>query len=501
MATILITGGSGLIGKGLVQALLLGDETVRILSRGAEREVDRLPEGRAEAFAADIGDASSLKGAAAGCDCVVHIAGIAQESDDLTFESVNVEGTRALLQEATRAGKPPFIYISSLGAERGKSDYHRSKWRAEELVREYEGDWLILRPGNVYGPGDTVISELLTMVRTLPAVPTINSGDQPFQPVWYEDLANAIARAIRRNGPWHRTLELAGTERVTTNDVLDRLCRLTGRDPVRVPVPDAVASLAAKVGEVTGIDLPIDENRITMLLEENVIGPSSSNALVGVFEIQPLKLDEGLRLLVDRLPERTPAQGAGALERKHFRVEIVGSGLTPAQMMDRFRQNAAQLMDVELGSEPGTSTRIETGATLTGRIPVRGNFQVRVEESQSDRVTMVTLQGHPLAGVVRFRTEQTGAGVAFNIEIYSRGGSFADHVAMELIGSMFQDSNWIHVCERMVELSRGTAPGGVEATSSILDDDDAAAIEEWVDALVAAREKAGYQPRERPQAS
>jgi uncharacterized protein YbjT (DUF2867 family) len=115
---------------------------------------------------------------------------------------VNVEGTRRLAAEAKRAGVRRFVYVSSLGAERGASDYHRSKKAAEDAVRAVAPEgWLILRPGNVYGPGDEVISLLLKMVRALPVVPTIGRGDQPFQPVWHEDLGLALARAVERENP------------------------------------------------------------------------------------------------------------------------------------------------------------------------------------------------------------------------------------------------------------------------------------------------------------
>ena len=74
---------------------------------------------------ASISDGATLPGAAEGCDAVIHIAGIvAEDPPEITFEKVNVEGTRNLVAEAEQAGVGRFIYISSLGADRGESDYH-----------------------------------------------------------------------------------------------------------------------------------------------------------------------------------------------------------------------------------------------------------------------------------------------------------------------------------------------------------------------------------------
>lgn len=498
MKKILITGATGLIGRGLVRALLLGNEKIRILSRGALEDSDEFPADRIEPFPGDVGHPPSLAGAAGGCDLIVHIAGISEERPPRkTFDKINVEGTRAILEEAARAGVRKFIHISSLGAERGSSDYHRSKRKSEDLVREFDGDWLILRPGNVYGPGDTVLSELLTMIRTLPVVPLINNGDQEFQPVWYEDLANAIARAIRNDGPWHSTLELAGPDRTTMSDVIDRLCRLTDRDPLRVPVPDFLATLTTKLGKKAGVEIAVDENKITMLLEENVIRAPNSNSLIGVFGIEPVGLEHGLRMLVDALPEQTPEEGIGALEHKTFAIEIIGSGLTPSQVIDRFREHGPELMDVEFESEPGTDDRIELGATLTGELPLRGHFQVRVEESEPDRVTLATLKGHPLAGIVRFTAQQSGAGIRFAVDVYARPATELDRVTIRTFGRFQQDANWKHLCERMAELCGGAAPDGVSEEERYLEDEEAREVEEWVEAMIAARHRTGAEPSER----
>src|SRR5690606_23878825 len=112
---------------------------------------------------------------------VVHITGIVEESPpETTFEAINVEGTRNIVNEAQRAGVRRLIFISSLGADRGESDYHASKRRGEEIVRTFRGAWTVVRVGAVIGPGDETVSVLLRMVRILPAVPVIGDGRQPF---------------------------------------------------------------------------------------------------------------------------------------------------------------------------------------------------------------------------------------------------------------------------------------------------------------------------------
>jgi NADH dehydrogenase len=309
---VLVTGGTGLVGKAAVDRLLEAGHTVRLLSRHADDDARQWPHG-VEPHTGDVSSDAAVAGAAEGCDAVLHAAGIASERPpELTFQAVNVEGTRRLALEAKRAGTRRFVYVSSLGAERGESDYHRSKKAAEDAVRAVAPEgWLILRPGNVYGPGDEVISLLLKMVRALPVVPTIGRGDQPFQPVWHEDLGLALARAVERENPRGVALSLAGPDVTTAAEVVDLLQKLTGKRTLRLPIPEALAKLGVGAAETLGIDVRVTDDQITMLLEGNVLAPAEVNALTDTFGVTPLTLAEGLGRLVDDMPERLPSEGTG----------------------------------------------------------------------------------------------------------------------------------------------------------------------------------------------
>jgi NADH dehydrogenase len=218
---LLVTGGTGVIGATAVTELVKQGHEIRVLTRNAQQDARQWPVG-VEPWPATISEQNELRGCAEGCDAVIHVAGIMGESPPkLTYETVNVDGTRNIVREAERCKVGRFIFVSSLGAEAGTSPYHRSKRRAEEVVRGFAGGWIILRPGNVYGPGDDVISLLLTMVRTLPVIPVIGGGDDKFQPIWVEDLVAAISESVRRTDLHGRVLELAGEERTSINEILD----------------------------------------------------------------------------------------------------------------------------------------------------------------------------------------------------------------------------------------------------------------------------------------
>src|SRR5687768_8013311 len=124
---VLVTGGSGVVGNAAMLALVRDGHQVRLLSRGAGEAAEEWPEGVAP-YPADIADVDALRGSCDGVDAVLHIAGIVRESPpEITFQSINIQGTGNILAEAHRAGVRRFVCVSSLGADHGETDYHKSK--------------------------------------------------------------------------------------------------------------------------------------------------------------------------------------------------------------------------------------------------------------------------------------------------------------------------------------------------------------------------------------
>jgi NADH dehydrogenase len=469
---ILVTGGTGVIGEGVIPELIARGHRVRLLSRHAKDDAKQWPD--VEPFEGNVADTSSLTGAADGCDAVVHIAGIvAEDPPKLTFQAVNVEGTRNILDEAKRANVQRFVFVSSLGADVGQSPYHQSKKAAEEIVAQSDLQWTIVRPGNVYGPGDEVLSLILKMVRTLPAIPVIDGGDQEFQPIWHEDLAKMLATVVERNDLQKQTLEAAGPEITTMNDVVKRFSEITGRSPLTVSVPSALAQFG------------VDENKLQMLKETNVVRGRSAAEILGV---NTTPLDQGLRLLADALKEALPEDGFGSLEHKTFFAEMRGARHSAASLMAAFRERVNEFMPIEFVAEPGAPDRIEKGATLTGSLPLRGNFQVRVEVAEPTHVVFATLEGHPLAGIVEFTTSEENGVLRFAIDTWTRASNVFDWLAVRTVGAPAQDANWRAVVQRIIDASGGTSEG-VQQEKEKLSDEEATRAEERIKSLVQARKR------------
>lgn len=492
---VLVTGGSGVVGDAAVSALLERGHVVRLFSRRAVRDAAAW-ERDVEPHEGSITDPARVQGAAAGCEAVLHLAAIVAESPPAeTFDRVNVEGTRLLLEEARRAGAPRFIYVSSLGADRGHSAYHRSKRRAEALVYGYPGDWLICRPGNVYGPGDELISLLLRMVRGLPVVPVIGRGDQPIQPVWAGDVGRALAAAVERRELTSTALALAGPDITCMRDLLDRFHTLTGRRPLRFPLPLWLAIAGVRAAAAVGVDVGLTRDELVMLEEGSVVRPGDRNGLAELLGESPVSLASGLGALSDALPEQLPREGHGRLWRRRYWADIEGAPFDAEALMRVVREEFGELAPTPTMStraEPGTPERLTEGATITMALPLRGHVQVRVEELTARTTTLVTVEGHPLAGAVRLSSSGQDAGVRFEVETFDRAATLPDLAAVSTFGRALKHLTWEAFVRRVVERSGGTALASVQTTSEALEGEEAERVEAWLERLVMARRRAEH---------
>jgi len=199
MRRVFLTGGTGFVGRAVVQALRASGCAVRcVVRRGSERDLQGL--GAIERIEGDIMARESLEQGLEGCDAVIHLVGIIREQPAarVTFERVHTQGTVNVLEAAAAVGIRRYIHMSALGTRAGAhSRYHQTKWAAEEAVRASTLPWTIFRPSVIYGRGDGFVTLLAGMIERLPIVPVIGSGRQRLQPVPVAQVADAFVRDLR----------------------------------------------------------------------------------------------------------------------------------------------------------------------------------------------------------------------------------------------------------------------------------------------------------------
>jgi hypothetical protein len=318
------------------------------------------------------------------------------------------------------------------------------------------------------------------MVRTLPKVPAIGDGSQRFQPIWHEDLAEGLAIAADLPGLSSRVLEVAGAEVISQGALIDRMQTMTGRKVPKLPIPEFVASLGIRAMNATGVGAPIAESQLAMLREENIIAEGRPNALVQDLGVRATPLDEGLRRFVDEQDIQLPEEGVGTLQQKIFAVDVRPSVYDASRLFEYLRDHLLDVFPSLVDSNPEDSnpSRISEGETLTLSLPVRGHVQVRVAEAAEGRITLMTLDGHPLAGAVRFITLPIDGGVHFEIQVFDRPANIVDWVLMRPIGDRMQEATWQQVA-RAVAAVAGDPQAEVKQVVHDLDAAQSDAVVTW----------------------
>ena len=289
---VAITGGTGFVGRFVVEHLLRRDHEVCALVRDPSRG-GWLRDRGVQTVDGDLEDQPALRRLVEGADAVIHLVGIILEIGRQTYERVHVTGTRHMVATARAAGVPRFVHMSALGA-RPSADataYHRTKAAAEVEVREGIASHVILRPAIIAAPGNEALTTMLTMLRLSPLVPVIGNGLYQLQPVAADDAADAFVTAVEDRGITG-TYDIAGPEALTYHQVLDALEDALGVRRRRVAVPVTAVRFAAQAGMVLPNLNPITPDQLQMLLEGSV---TTSNALPTVFGIRPRRFADVAR--------------------------------------------------------------------------------------------------------------------------------------------------------------------------------------------------------------
>jgi uncharacterized protein YbjT (DUF2867 family) len=489
-----LVAGDGAVAEATVTALVEQGHEVRLLSPDAEAMARRWPRG-VEASVGDVASSRHPQGTADGCQAVLQL-GAVREPWATTVKTgagsrasgpsrIDVRGTRWLVAEAERAGAERFLLLSSLRHERSDAEDGRLMREAEDVARGFRGVWTILRAGLVYAPGEGGLAELATMVRTLPAIPLVDGGRGEVQPLWHEDLGRALAQAVESPAAAGQVLHVAGPERALLSDVADRLCALVGRKPVRLAVPGLFAAIGTEAAAMLGVSLPGRAAALAELDGESRLPDSIENALTSVLGVTTTRIEDGLRQLVEQVPEQTPRRG-GAILRRRFCVDIEGASPTRA-LRDRFRRNATHVLRLEDG--PPEGRLIKKGTLLSARVPLRGFVALRVADIAADAVTALTVEGDPLAGIVTFRFRDQEPGVRVEIVVEAAATTFLDRV-LASAGGALEDFDWPGALERIVELSGGRAPAGIERDVRTLEPDEAETVRRRAERLRVARRRA-----------
>jgi uncharacterized protein YbjT (DUF2867 family) len=277
MSTVSVFGGTGFLGQRLVRRLASEGTAVRVVGRHPDHARSALRAADMERltfFCADVRDRGAVASAVAGSDAVVNAVSAYVETGGVTFESVHERGAEMLAREAAAAGVARLVLVSGIGADpESGSAYIRSRGRGERVVQEAFPGATIVRPSAMFGPGDALFGTLAHLARLLPVIPLIGGGHTRLQPVYVEDVAEAIAHMLADTGTAGRIYELAGPDVYTMRELTEIVLRITGRQRLLAPVPFAVAEIQARLFELLP-NPPLTTGQVELLKADNVANAS-----------------------------------------------------------------------------------------------------------------------------------------------------------------------------------------------------------------------------------
>jgi len=320
---VLLTGGTGFLGKNVARALAAAGHDLRVLARPASNTAG-LPEG-VELAPGDVTDAASMRRAAEGCGAVMHMAALVKMwvPDRDAFDAVNVGGLTNALAAASAAGArlvytSSFIAVGPAGPQPAdesqvhpgagfRNDYERTKARADGIAREAAAagaDIVILYPGVVYGPGDRTDGNLVVqmaadhMAGRFPGI--VGPGDRLWSYAFVDDVAAGHVAALERAARGSRYF-LAG-ENAAMTTFFDVLAEVAGTPPPTRHIPYAAATALGYAlylwAELTGLPPQLTHEVVGVFREHWAYSSARAERDLGY---RPTPLREGLRRTVDWL--------------------------------------------------------------------------------------------------------------------------------------------------------------------------------------------------------
>jgi NADH dehydrogenase len=276
MKTFLILGGSGFVGRHVCEKLVALGHRVTVPTRRRERAKHLLPLPTAQVVETRSLDASALQRLVAGHDAVVNLVAILHGREH-QFEEAHVALVQRLCTAMQAAQVQRLVHVSALGAdEGGPSMYQRSKARGEAVIRESAREsglaFTLLRPSVIFGAGDKFLNTFASLQALAPVMPLAGAGTK-FQPVWVEDVAQAIVTALvgpHAAGTVGQTIECVGPGTYTLADLVRYAGQAAGVPRPVLPLPMSVGKLQALFMEFLPGPTLMSRDNVDSLKADNV---------------------------------------------------------------------------------------------------------------------------------------------------------------------------------------------------------------------------------------
>lgn len=281
---VIVLGGTGFLGRRVVQRLLDRGCSVTVGTRSPEAARRTIRNGKVRLVKYDLNTRGALEEALAGPAAVINCIGFYTETRRETFRDVHVAAAGRIAALVQANGDQDLIHISGIGARpESPSAYVRARARGEAAVRRACSKAVILRPSVMFSRSGAFFGDLQKIVALLPVIPLFGTGSTRLQPVWSGDVAEAACRVLDSNRVGRgRVFELGGPDVFTYRHILERLIAQTGRRRLLMPVPFALWQLGAAVLSVLPRP-PLTPAQVDLMRRDNTVsGTAAAFADLGI---------------------------------------------------------------------------------------------------------------------------------------------------------------------------------------------------------------------------
>jgi NADH dehydrogenase len=266
---VFLTGSTGFVGKEILRLLQREGYIVVALVR----DIDKAEEMENVIYVkGDILKPESYEDYLKECNAVIHLVGIIREDRKkrVTFDKLHYEATKNIVDLAYKYSIKRFIHMSANGTrEDAVSDYHKTKFMAEEYLKIKGLNYTIFRPSVIYGPGDIFINMLNGLMKMTPLFSYFGDGGYKMQPVSVYEVAELFVNALKEDASIGKTYSVCGKDIYTYKEILKMINRVTGRKVLLFPIPEFIIRIMVKLfGKTTWF--PITTDQFIMLTEGNI---------------------------------------------------------------------------------------------------------------------------------------------------------------------------------------------------------------------------------------
>ncbi len=265
---VCVTGGSGFVGRHIVNLLSAQRYQVCVPTRQRERAKPLILLPTVDVVEADVHDEAALAQLTRGMDAVINLVGVLHDArGERGFEQAHVALTRKIIAACRANGIRRYVHMSALGAGiDGPSRYQRTKGEAEALVSASGLDWTIFRPSVIFGRGDRFLNLFASLLRLLPVM-FLASPRARFQPVYVEDVARAFVHGLEERAACGQFYDVCGPRVYTLRELVALVGTLTGHRRPIIGLPDPLSYLQAFVLEILPGKLMTRDNYYSMKVD------------------------------------------------------------------------------------------------------------------------------------------------------------------------------------------------------------------------------------------